>query len=86
MLHWQPEGNYDLTVTNGLTNSSGNSLTLTAGRNIVVNDSIDIGTGLLKLDAGNNLTVSGNVVAGELDLDAVNGAITVNNSLDTSYC
>ena len=60
-------GNYDLTVTNGLTNSSGNSLTLTAGRNIVVNDSIDIGTGLLKLDAGNNLTVSGNVVAGELD-------------------
>ena len=77
-------GNYDLTVTNGLTNSSGNSLTLTAGRNIVVNDSIDIGTGLLKLDAGNNLTVSGNVVAGELDLDAVNGAIAVNNSLDTA--
>ena len=38
----------------------------------------------LKLDAGNNLTVSGNVVAGELDLDAVNGAIAVNNSLDTA--
>ena len=55
-------------------NGSGNSLTLTAGRNIVA--PIDIGTGL-PADAGNNLTVSGNVVAGELDLDAVNGAITV---------
>jgi filamentous hemagglutinin family protein len=77
-------GNYDLTVTDGITSTSGRNLTLNAGRNLRVNDSISLGSGNLSLVAGHDMTISANITAGSLDLDATDD-ITVNSyTLNTS--
>jgi filamentous hemagglutinin family protein len=79
-------GNYDITVSSPIsyTGADGNSLTINAGDDISINDSINLGTGQLTLNAGDDLTVSGNITAGQLNLDADGGAITVDSALDTS--
>ena len=77
-------GNYDLTVTDEITSTSGRNLTLNAGRNLLVNDSISLGSGTLSLVAGHDMTISANITAGSLDFDATDD-ITVNSyTLNTS--
>ena len=76
--------NYDLTVTNGFLVHLEGISPLNASRDIIVNAELNLGSGQLTLNAGDDLTISGNITAGQLDLDAGGGDITVNNSLDTS--
>ena len=54
-------GDYDLTVASAITSTANNSLTLEAGRNIVINANIDVGAGALAIEADNDITVGANL-------------------------
>ena len=54
-------GDYDLTVSSSITSTAANSLTLEAGRNIVINANIDVGAGALAVEADNDITVGANL-------------------------
>ena len=77
-------GDYDLTVSAAISSSAANDLTLTAGRNVVINAAVDVGSGTLTIDADNDLTVGANLTTSSSGNSAIVLTAGKNDAAGTS--